>query len=84
MRIGEEVIKEVGIPASSGEDSNSELGPVWVVPRVIEGLPCTFQKHAMLRISQFGVSRGVSKKFGVEELHAVQQNACFHVVRRLN
>jgi hypothetical protein len=84
MRIGKEIIKEVGIPAGSGEDSNSELSPVRVVPRVIQGLPRAFQKHAVLRICQFGVSRGVSKQFAVEEFHALQQNTCFHVVRRLN
>jgi hypothetical protein len=76
-----DVVEEVGVQAGAGEDADAAAEARGIEGSVLQRVPGTFEKDAVLRVGQLGVARGEAEKRGVEFVGIGQRAAGANVVR---
>ena len=76
-----DVVEEVGIQAGAREDADAAAEARGIEGGVLQRVPGTFEKDAVLRVGQLGVARGEAEKRGVEFVGIGQRAAGANVVR---
>lgn len=76
-----DVVEEVGVQAGAGEDADAAAEAGGIEGGVLQRVPGTFEKDAVLRVGQLGVARGEAEKRGVEFVGIGQRAAGANVVR---
>jgi len=62
-------------------NTNGPIEAGRIMPGMFQGFPAHFQKMAVLRVHDGGVTGTKAKKSGIELLHIIQDRGRFHIMR---
>jgi hypothetical protein len=80
VRVGQDVVQQVGVHAAAGEHADAAREPFRHVAGVFERLPHALEEHAVLRIEQRRVARRQAEEPGVELVDVGEQHRRLDVV----
>jgi hypothetical protein len=78
LRVRQQVVAEVLVPADAAKDTDPAVAPARVVAGVLEGVPGGLQHDAVLRVGQLGLAAPHAEEVRVELLDAVHLCAGVH------
>ena len=81
VRVGQDVVQQVGVHATTGKHTNAPKKPLRHVPRMFERFPRALEEHTMLRIEQRCIARREPEEASIELIDALQQHRGLDVVR---